>query len=81
MWLPLIIFIHFTAHGLLGVQLFRPGAGHLAETHAAPPVAAEVQPDVVCTYRAHAGSKFTVYGYAQGLDTINFPCWDLPIES
>ena len=53
------------------MQSLRPGAGHPAGKRVAPPTAAEVCPDVVSTYCAHAEAIYPAYGYAQGLDAIN----------
>ena len=48
-----------------------PDAGHLAGMHAAPPIAAEVCPDIIYPYRSHAVAIFPAYGYAPMLNAIN----------
>ena len=46
-------------------------ACHLAGMCAAPPTAAEVQPDVINAYYAHDRAEFPVYGCVPTLDAIN----------
>ena len=61
------------------VQSLLLGAVHLVGRCAAPPTAAEVQFDVVGTYRTHATTESLVYGSSLTLDVINPQYPGLPI--